>query len=337
MMTKSKYCLAALLVLLQATGCTKDTSTTDDEDDGNWIKRSTFEGVARSEAVAFVINDLAYVGTGYDGEERLQDFWSYNAALNSWEQKATFPGVARSSAAGFSTGTNGYIATGYDGTNKLKDCWQYNATSNEWVQKADFGGSARYDAVAAGISGQGFISSGWDGNYRKDLWQYDPSADTWTQKVSLSGDKRQAAVCFVHDNKLYVGLGQDNGTTVNDLHEYDPATETWTEKRKLTSISDESYDDDYSDIVRYNAVAFVIGDKAYVTTGTNGSLTNKTWEYDFSTDTWSRKTAFERSSRTGAVAFTIQDRGFVTTGNSGSSYYDDLNEFNPAQTYEEND
>jgi len=334
-MHKSRYFLAGMLVFI--VGCTKSSSSTDSEDDGNWIKRSSFEGVARSEAVAFVIGDYAYVGTGYDGDTRLQDLWSYNADLNFWEQKATFPGTARSSAVGFAVNDSGYIATGYDGTNKLKDCWRYDPSTNTWEQKADFGGSARYDAVAASVAGYGYVSCGWDGNYLKDFWQFDPAANTWTQKVSLSGDKRQAAVCFVHGNKLYIGLGQNNGTTVNDLHEYDPSTETWTEKRELTNVSDDSYDDDYTDIVRYNAVAFVMGDKAYITTGTNGTLINKTWEYDFATDTWARKTAFEKSTRTGAVAFTVDGKGFVATGNSGSSYYDDLTEFDPTETYNEND
>ena len=57
------------------------------------------------------------------------------------------------------------------------------------------------------------------------------------------------------------------------------------------------------DIVRSNAVAFIIGDKAYLTTGENGSLLSTTWEYDFATDLWTSKQAFEGAARTGAVGF----------------------------------
>jgi len=34
---------------------------------GNWVTESDLDGVARSEAVSFVVNDTAYIGTGYDG------------------------------------------------------------------------------------------------------------------------------------------------------------------------------------------------------------------------------------------------------------------------------
>jgi N-acetylneuraminic acid mutarotase len=289
------------------------------------------------EAVSFVIGDKAYIGTGYDGEDRLQDFWEYDPTQNFWQQKAQFPGVGRNSAVGFSVGTNGYITTGYDGINDLKDCWQYNSLTNAWEQKADFAGSARYDAVACGIGDKGYVSTGFDGNYLKDTWAYDTGSDTWTQKISMGGNKRSAAVCYVNADKMYICLGNNNGVTTNDLWMYDPSDEAWSEKRKIASISDEDYDDDYTDIVRYNAVAFVLGGKAYISTGTSGSLVNKTWEYNIATDLWQRKTPFEGNVRTGAVAFTIASRGYIATGTSSGSYFDDILEFKPDETYEDND
>lgn len=334
-MIKLKHYLPFVFVAA-ITGCVKNDPSTDEED-GNWIRRSEFEGVARTEAVSFVIGDTAYIGTGYDGEDRLQDFWKYDPSEDFWQQRAQFPGVARSSAVGFAVNGKGFIATGYDGINDLKDCWQYDPSTNSWVQKADFGGSGRYDAVACGIGDKGYISTGYDGNYLKDFWEYDPAKDVWTQKISMGGDKRTAAVAFVHDDKMYICLGNNNGQTVNDMWEYNPSTDAWTEKREITNISDETYDDDYSDITRYNAAVFVIGDKAYVSTGTNGSLINKTWEYDFAADTWNRKTAFEGSARTGAVSFWVSGRGYIATGISGASYFDDILEFLPNETYDEND
>ncbi|NMB51570.1 MAG: galactose oxidase, partial [Bacteroidales bacterium] len=44
---------------------------------GDWIKRSDFEGVARSDAASFSINDKGYVFGGYDGKNRLSDLWEY--------------------------------------------------------------------------------------------------------------------------------------------------------------------------------------------------------------------------------------------------------------------
>ena len=33
---------------------------------GNWVKRAAFDGPGRAGAVSFVINDIAYLGTGFD-------------------------------------------------------------------------------------------------------------------------------------------------------------------------------------------------------------------------------------------------------------------------------
>lgn len=318
--------------------CTKTSSTSTDTS-GNWIKRSDFEGVTRSEGVSFVIDDKAYVGTGYDGTNRLSDLWIYDPVQDVWHQKADLPGVARSSAVAFAAAGNGYITTGYDGLNKLNDLWKYNPTTNTWAKKADLAGSARYDAVGFSISDKGYVSTGYDGNYLKDLWQYDPATDSWSNPNSMGGSKRSGAVAFVYDSKAYVCTGSNNGSTtgVNDLWVFDPsATPMWTEKRKISNISSDAYDDAYA-IIRDNAVAFVMNGKGYITTGQNGSVLSDTWEYDFANDVWAKKTAYEGVARIGAVGFNVSDRGFVLTGRSSSTPFDDIREFFPLQAYDAND
>lgn len=315
--------------------CTKSTSSTSDTV-GNWIRRSDFDGVARSEAVSFVVGDTAYIATGYDGSVRLNDVWKYDVDNNYWIQRAVFPGDARSSAVGFSTSTKGYITTGFNGINKLKDTWEYNPALNAWTKKADFGGTARIDAVGFGISDKGYVTTGNDGNDLKDFWQYDPATDTWTQKVSLGGSKRSGAVAFVYKNQGYVVTGINNGTTVNDLWVYDPAADKWTEKNFISNVSTETFDDSYS-IVRSNAAAFVMGDKAYVATGENGGILKTVWEYNFATDIWTLKTPWEGLERTGAVGFSVKGRGFLLTGRNSTYRFDDMREFLPTDTYNAND
>lgn len=329
-----------VLVLLS---CSKSSSSSSSSDtSGNWIKRSEFEGNARTEAAAFTIGDTSYIGTGYDGSNRYTDFWAYDPVKNYWIQRAQFPGVARNSAAGFSIGSKGYIATGYDGLNRLADNWEYNPATNSWTQKADFAGTARYDAVAFGMNDKGYITTGFDGGYTKDLWEFTATGGTnnkgtWVQKISLGGTKRSAAVAFVYNNKAYVVSGINNGTAVTDFWTYDPSNGSWTQLRDIANTSSDSYDDDYSDIARSNAVAFVIGTKAYLAVGENGSYSKKTWQYDFATDLWSRKTSYERSERTGAVAFSVKGRGFVACGRNSTYYFDDIDEFQPDVTYNSND
>lgn len=331
--------LAFFLLALLATGCSKSDDSSSADVVGNWKRMAEFEGVGRTEAVSFTIGDSLYMGCGYDGDDRLQDFWVFNASTGVWRQIAPFPGAARTSAVGFAINGKGYVGTGYDDNdNKLKDFWQYDPTTNTWLQVADFGGSARYGAVAFAINGKGYVGTGYDGNYLKDLWEYDPTANAWTQKSSLGGSKRSQAVAFVYNNKGYIVTGINNGTYTTDLWAYNPTTNTWTEKRKINSISDDEYDDDYGDnIKRSNAAIFLLNDKAYVSNGERSGVVGTAWEYDITNDTWLQKTAFEGSAREGVIGFTVNGRGFIVSGNNSSYRFDDLWEFFPAAEADEND
>lgn len=304
---------------------------------GNWKIRSEFDGVARSEAVSFVIGDSAYIGTGFDGTNRLKDMWQYDPSLNFWIQKADFPGAPRQSAVAFTLNNKGYVGTGYDGVNNYKDFYQYDPTANSWTRVADFGGSARYDAVAFAISNKGYVSTGYDGNFLKDLWSYDDASNTWNQEVGMGGFKRSGAVAFVYNNQAYIVTGNNNGQTgtVNDLWMFDPtANPTWVQKRSITNVSTDSYDDGYTDITRTNAVAFVMGGAyAYLTTGNNGSVMTSTWQYDIVNDLWASKTAYEGVAREGAVAFSVNNEGYVGTGRAINTPYDDFYYFFPNDAY----
>ncbi|UYQ93856.1 hypothetical protein MKQ68_01945 [Chitinophaga horti] len=320
-------------------------SSDDTEEVGNWISRSSLEGVARGEAVSFVIGDKAYIGTGYDGTNRLKDFWYYNQTTNSWTQVADLPGAARNSAVAFAVGTKGIVTTGYDGINKLNDTWVYDSQNDTWSAGAGFAGTARYGATAFAIGAKGYITCGYDGNYLKDFYSYDTSATggAWTKEEAFGGNKRSDAVAFVINNKAYVVTGSNPNTgqtlSVNDMFMFDPASTAankWTEMRKISNVSDEDYDNDY-DIVSSNGVAFVMNSKGYIATGTKSGLTTNVWEYDPLTDTWESKRAFEGLARSGAVGFSINNRGYVALGNSSSLPFEDLWEFDPAATYNEND
>lgn len=333
---KLNYLIGFGILLLALSGCTTETTSTEDLV-GNWIKRSDFEGVGRSEAIAVSTGDKAFVGLGYDGVNRLSDFWEYDGLSDFWRKRASFPGVPRSSAIAFAVHGKIYAGLGYDGLNYLKDMWEYDPVTDSWKQIADFIGSGRYDAVAFGIGNAGYVCSGYDGNYLKDFYRYSPATNSWEQLISPGGTKRSDAAVFVIADKAYICTGTNNGATVNELWMYDPATETWTEKRKITNVSDEDFDDDYTSITRGNAVAFSMEGKGYITTGTIGSYTSTCWAYDPAADTWTEKTGFEGTAREGAVAFSVNNRGYVGTGRSSGLRLDDLREFVPAMEYEEND
>lgn len=319
--------------------CTKESDGGDDDFVGNWKRSSEFEGVSRTEAFSFIIDNTLYVGGGYDGTDRLTDLWSFNQSTGTWTQMASFPGTARSSAVAFAENGKGYVGTGYDDNdNKLKDFWEYDPTANTWTRKADFAGSPRYGAVGFSVNGKGYIGTGYDGNYLKDIWEYNPATDQWRQAASLGGSKRSDAAVFVYNNNAYIVSGFNNGTYLNDFWMYTPATDSWTEKRKISDATDEDFDDDYGDnIRRSNAVIFVMNDRAYLTCGSRNGVIGTTWEYNINADTWADKTGFEGAAREGALGFSLNNRGYVTTGNNSSYRFDDLWELFPEAEQDDND
>lgn len=297
---------------------------------GEWYKKSSYEGVARSGAVAFVIDGKSYVATGYDGEKWLKDIYLYDAEKNNWYKKADFPGAARSAAVAFSINGKGYVGTGYDGTNYLKDFYEYDPSSDTWTQIADFPGTARFQATAFALENLGYVGTGYDGNYLKDIYAYDPQNNKWLQKASYSGDKLINAFSFSIDGKAYLGGGMNNGVINQELWEYDPLSDVWTEKNDLQDddLDDDDEDDGYT-IARVLGCSFVVNGKAYVCLGMRTSLDSEIWEYNPSLDTWEEKTSFEGSVREAAVGFTIDDKGYITTGRSSSYRFDDLWQFDP--------
>ncbi|WKN33885.1 kelch repeat-containing protein [Porifericola rhodea] len=321
-----------LISIFSLYACTTDDET--EETLGNWVEVADFDGPARSGAISFSIGNRAYVGLGYDGSDRLNDFWEYDQDRNFWVKRATFPGSARNAAVAFAANGKGYITTGYDGSNELKDFWEYDPNTDSWTQKADFPGDARIGAVAFSIDNMGYVGTGNNGdNDLKDFWKYDPASDTWTQ-IPFSGSKRVDAFAFVIDGMAYIGGGRNNGLYEQDFWQFDPLDVRWTELLDLD-------EDDYP-IARENTVSFAINGKGYISTGSTGSALRDTYEYNPVADEWEQKTSLEGASREEAVAFVLTSgegttTAFVATGRSGQSRFDDVWQFFPDEEYDEED
>ncbi|RYY21223.1 MAG: galactose oxidase [Cytophagaceae bacterium] len=346
--------LALLLVGLGLSSCKKDDTTTVQ---GNWVGAtafSTFPGVTRTGSVSFVINGIAYVGTGNDvSSNRLKDFYAFNPAQGtqgSWTQVTPMPAAAaaRYLAAAFSANGKGYVGTGYDQTgNYLSDMWQFDpngstpvtggtSTIGAWTRVRDFPltttGTGRRGAVAGNVGNFGYMGCGFGGNYENDMYRYDPSANTWTN-VGFAGNKRVNASTFTIGNVLYLGLGTNNGSIDTQFWAYDASggatTGTWTRKNNLANVSNSTTSYDYSAVARTQAVAFTVGNYGFVTVGNSGSNLLTCYSYDPSNDSWTLRNPFLGASRSGAVGFGIGDFGYLGLGNSGTTNYDDFWKFAP--------
>ena len=193
-----------------------------------WSQKADFGGSARRQAVAFVIDTIAYVGTGYDNNGYAKDMYKYSQATNTWTQINDFGGSARKEAVGFTMGGQGYVGTGDDGVLR-NDFWQYQPETDQWIQKANFPGTHRKGAAGWGIFPQGFICMGEDINadFKNDLWEYNYFSDTWTQRANYPGPGRSGAIAFVLQGAAFVGSGY-NGVFNDDMYSY----------RKVASLDD---------------------------------------------------------------------------------------------------
>ena len=346
--------LALLLISLGLSSCKKDDATTSVT--GNWVAGNSFPGVTRSGAVSFVINGIAYVGTGNDvSNTRLKDFYAFDPTRGSWTQLTPMPAAApaRYLAAAFATSNRGYVGTGYaqDGT-YLSDFWQFDpatptvtttttngvttttTTVGTWTRIKDFplttAGTGRRGAVAGSINNIGYVGCGFGGNYEKDMYRYDAAANSWTD-IGFPGNKRVNASAFTLNNVLYMGFGVNNGTTDTQFWAYDPASTTspWTQKRNLANVSNSTESYDYSGVARTQTAAFAINNLGYVTVGNNSSNLLTCYVYDPAADTWALKNPFTGSGRSLPVAFGIGSNGYVGLGSTGATTFDDFWKFDP--------
>lgn len=99
---------------------TNDDSDNDYDDD--------YDGIRRTYAVSFVIDEKGYIVTGSSGSSSgtKTDYWKYDPTTDLWDSEdfTPFEGSSREYAVSFSTGTRGFVTTGLSGSYALDDLWE---------------------------------------------------------------------------------------------------------------------------------------------------------------------------------------------------------------------
>lgn len=183
-------------------------------------------------AVSFVIDDKAYVGTGWKCDNEtggcsvVKDLYQFNPEeglidssglpMGKWIAMSTMPTTSgRAHAIGFAINNKGYIATGViPGNNGGHSAGVYEFTpdnlTGSWKRKDNFSGAARQKAVSFVIREKAYITMGSNatvlGNFAtfNDLWEYDSRADIWTQKSDVDEFNMDSATSFTIDAKGYL-------------------------------------------------------------------------------------------------------------------------------------
>lgn len=314
----------------------------------SWTQKANVPGGKRGYAVAFVVGQKGYVGTGTDGTFYKNDFWEYDPAGNQWTSKSALPASPRYGAFSFSMDGYGYIGTGYGSVNGItNDFWQYNPTTNTWQQKANYGGGNQAFSVSFSIGSKGYVGIGV--NSFGEFYEYDPSLNLWTQKASFIQSDIKDATGFSVAGKGYVCFGTSTSTTWDGIqsvyaspntYRYDPSSNAWSLVADIATNSD---------LRRSRAAGFVIGDKVYVGTGLvyeqdpytfrqRFEVMNDFWEFNPSATTsatmFVQRARFGGIARSGASSFAIQDKGYIVGGRKSLFYYNtgykDVWQFDPA-------
>jgi N-acetylneuraminic acid mutarotase len=340
-MKRINITLFAIMLLAILFSCTRTNLSYTQS--GNWVSRATFQGFAVGEAASFVINNIAYVGTGIDPltpNQKLVAMFQYNeapipgspygydSAYGSWTSVTNFPGQPRSNAVGFSIGSTGYIGGGLanDGFTPLSDYYSFTPGGG-WTEidslVDQFGDShPRYDAVSFSYDTTAYVLTGTDNyNYFNDIYRYSPTTNTWIALPAMPGSKRSGAITWMYNGRGYLVTGFTNGskwasgTSCYDFWYFTPgsdtSTQSWSRLHDIFNTNAATFDDGYTNIIRQHGVGFVElgttnGDCAYVTLGSfNGGDVTFTWEYNFAQDLWNEKTPYEGTARTGAIGFSL--------------------------------
>lgn len=142
----------------------------------------------------------------------------------------------------------------------------------------------------------------------------------WQEKAPFGGDKRAGSFSFSIGLKGYVGGGQTLQGVQADFWEYDFLNDVWIRKA------------DFPGGPIWYSQCFTIGDKAYLTGGSNpltGIHNSQLWQYNPESDTWILKSDFPAGGRLSGVAFAIGNCGYIGTGyDSQLIYHNDLWEYN---------
>lgn len=206
-----------------------------------------------------------------------------------------------------------------------------------WVALSTLNGAKRMSATGTTvkIDGKeyGFVGTGIDseGDRLVDFWKFDPSANTygaWTQVADFPGLPRTNAVSFSIGGILYVGTGYTNEAGesgkdreyLKDFYKYDPAKNEWTAIADLPTSSGKGIRD---------CTAFVLGEKAYVGLGYDGTSEYKDfYVFNGKTEAWEGvNSAFPGKKLTGAASFVIDGVAYVGAGTSNTSAAEDFFSF----------
>jgi N-acetylneuraminic acid mutarotase len=214
---------------------------------GSWKKIADYPGDSCRYAVAFVIDNIAYVGTGEDYDDNiLSDFYKFDG--KKWTPISSI-GKPRAQAMAFVHDGKGYVVGGvnngavdwFEMYDPKTDTWD-NKTLHRVSDRTDYEFDDDYKLASYGGTafvlpelGKAYITTGGAGYAGNATWEYDLAHDYWVQKTSFEGSPRKFAVSFTLDlgngrTTPFVTTGTSSDITItgsggnfySDIWSFDP-------------------------------------------------------------------------------------------------------------------
>ncbi len=158
-----------------------------------WLSIPTLDAeYARSDAVAFVIQNIGFVGTGINTNtgKVYNDLWKFypdEANGGFWVRCQDMPTAGRYAGVGFAIADYGFVGLGTDGSSGFRDFYRYDPFLDKWHPCTDYKIGPDYngevqtvkDAVGFGLKNAGYVGTGYalydtTDHFTNDFWKYIP-------------------------------------------------------------------------------------------------------------------------------------------------------------------
>ncbi|POM63560.1 hypothetical protein PHPALM_21022 [Phytophthora palmivora] len=213
----------------------------------------------RSLHVCAVRKDSLYIFGGYDGSNRINDFYEFNFKRKLWSVVLAIGSAPspRDRHVAVVYKDSFYVFAGFDGSSRVNDFIEYNFLAQRWsnvVVNAGLPPTARHSHAAVVYDKSMFCFGGYDGSYRNDFHEFN---------------------FVVHNHTCILFGGHDGSRHLNDVHVYDFDSRVWS----LLATEGQA------PIARDSHVAVIHLNSMYIFGGSTGTAVNDFYELNLGDST----------------------------------------------------
>ncbi|WP_416867513.1 MAG: kelch repeat-containing protein [Imperialibacter sp.] len=200
----------------------------------SWLQLSNVPFGTRYDAIAVVVDEDIYFGTGLSGSSAYSysshaDIWRYSTITQKWDSITSYPGRARQSLVSFVIGKDIFVGGGFLGSINPKDFWVYHTKTDTWQNLGAL--PLLYAAASVSalvIDNVAYVTGGT--GLPEQIWKFDPTDYLWTQLPSMTlvdrTNRVYNAIGITVNKKGYIiGGYKSYGPTYlsNEIWEFDPS------------------------------------------------------------------------------------------------------------------